>query len=47
MSVRIVKIVDNQHFANRAKIVMCAKIVTVVKIYAHVAIVILVTTVQS
>ena len=47
MGVRIVKIVDKQHFVNHALTVMIPEIVIIVKIYAHVVIVMIVKTVHA
>lgn len=47
MGVRIVKIVDKQHFVNHALTVMYPEIVIIVKIYAHVVIVMIVKTVHA
>ena len=47
MGVRIVKIVDKQHFVNHAPTVMIPEILIIVKIYAHVDIVIIVRIVHA
>ena len=47
MSVRIVKIVGKQHFVKHALTVMYPEIVMIVKIYVHVAILIIVKTVHA
>ena len=47
MGVRIVKIVGKQHFVNHALTVMIPEIVIIVKIYAHVVIVMIVKTVHA
>lgn len=47
MGVRIVKIAGKRHFVNHAPTVMIPEIVIIVKIYAHVDILIIVKTVHA